>query len=110
LQATLNSNIPGRTKTEYYVDNLDKNKAYGAEYYNTHKEQCQAKNNRNYAKNKEYILLRQRTPWECECGRVVQCGKKAQHVKSLIHHRLMAAIQAPEPEPESGVVIPVISG
>lgn len=70
LKASLNSNIPGRSRSESYLDNKEARKLLSREYY---------------AANKDAIRLKHNCPTECECGAVVSKNYMKFHVKTHYH-------------------------
>ena len=52
----INVTIPGRSKKEYYEDNIDKFKEYKKEHYENNKEKYQENKKRHYENNKKTIL------------------------------------------------------
>jgi hypothetical protein len=82
----LNKRIPGRTKKEYYADNVEKfnehNKKYNAENSEKIKEQC-----KQYSiDNSEKISERKKQPWTCECCNVtITLNHKSRHIKAKKH-------------------------
>ena len=66
----VNKVVPGRTKKEYYKDNLD----HIVEYNNKWRED-----------NKEIIKANKSTPLTCECGSTYRIHHKARHGRSIKH-------------------------
>ena len=115
----VNKYIAGRTKKEWANDNSeeiarrqkawadehkDERKTYKATYYSTNKEKLleQAKQYRENNKdqkhkrdkeyrenNKDIIRDKEKQPFHCLCGCVVQLTEKARHQKTAKHHRLL---------------------
>ena len=103
----MNSQMPGRTSKQWYLDNRDTRLAKNHEYYINNladfkdkskkyreetKEHKKEHDKEYYEKNKESILLRHSTPVVCECGCTVNHGKMARHKKTKKHIDLMNAI------------------
>ena len=101
---TLNKEIAGRTKQEYYQDNkehiLEKNK----KYFQANKEHILEKNKEYFQTNKEPILERNKVYKEtnkekmksyvcehifCECGCSIRRDSIARHKQTLKHERIM---------------------
>lgn len=126
LHATLNCQIPTRTKAEYYQDNADAiseqsklayaanpepKKASAKQYALTHQEEVKAHKKQYYAanaetiaetqkayyeENKNVILAKQSEYFQCECGKQITIGKKSRHVLSARH---LTAVGATITEP-----------
>jgi len=89
LNATLNTQEPGRTSKEYYQDKreeiLKEKKNYHIENRNKRIEY-----NKEYRKNKkEEIAERRKEKITCECGSIVSLIVIARHRKSNKHEKLM---------------------
>ena len=66
----VNKVVPGRTKKEYYKDNLE----HIVEYNNKWREE-----------NKEIIKTKKSTPLTCECGSIYRDHHRARHARSIKH-------------------------
>ena len=77
LNATLNSHIPNRTKTEYYVDRREYTLNKVKEYYEQNTKKC--KEWKNDVK-------------KCECGFTYTNANKARHERSLIHKNYFTSL------------------
>ena len=66
----INKHIPGRTKSEYYLDNID--------YFKN-------RNKKYRESNKEKILLQNKQKFNCNCGGKYTYSSKARHLKSKKH-------------------------
>ena len=99
-----NINIAGRTKKEHYEDNkeyfkerkkewLKKNEGYQQKYYEKNKEHIAKRKKKYRGANKENIKEYEKEIRKirviCECGKDIMKRKKAQHIKSEKHIRLM---------------------
>lgn len=121
LKATLNTQVPTRTKTEYYQANkevilqqcqqyklehkeevLAAAREYGRTHREEHKEYLKVYNQQNseyiaqrrkeyYETNRESLLAQQAQRIICECGTDIAVGKRARHCKTKMHSELMAA-------------------
>jgi len=81
----INSQIPGRTRKEYYSMNNTKIKIKDKKRYKIEKE-MRIKNACNYyKKNKQEIQKYKKEKIKCECGKLVQRTQKARHEKSKKH-------------------------
>ena len=60
LGATLNVEVPSRTKTEYYKDNIEEFKENLKQYYEEHKEEIKEKKKQYYEEHKEEINEKKR--------------------------------------------------
>lgn len=79
----VNRNIPTRTRTEYYQDNLEyfkqyyqKNIQHYKEYYDTHKEEISGKRKEQYHNNKEHRLKYQEEYRKANKERINQYQKE----------------------------------
>jgi hypothetical protein len=86
LNAKLNSNCPGRNKTEYnkdyYQDNQDNFQKINKEYYEKNKDKIQKNSKNYYEKNKDKI----NTHYICDvCNGRYTHTHRAEHFKSLKH-------------------------
>jgi hypothetical protein len=70
LNATLNCNIPSRTKQEYYIDNKQKIIEYNDE-------------------NREHINELKKIKYECECGCIINRNNKWRHFETKKHQDYM---------------------
>ena len=66
----INKHIPGRTKSEYYLDHIDYFKNRNKKYREV---------------NKEKILLQKKQKFNCNCGGKYTYSSKARHLKSKKH-------------------------
>ena len=77
LDRTVNSNIAGRSRTEWCSDNADRYKKYMAEYY---------------IKNKDKIKARQNKPFLCSCGKTINFNNQYRHYRSKCHFKNLPSI------------------
>jgi hypothetical protein len=119
LQAKLNSQVPNRTKQEYYQENSEKYKEQHAQYYEQNSETIKEQKKQYYAENvetikeyakqyyaenvetiKEYakqyreqnaeqIKEKKNTKCSCECGGKFTLANKSQHMKSKMHQNFI---------------------
>ncbi len=82
-KAMLNQQVPGQTKAEYYVANIDEIKAVHAEYYAAHANEAKAKRVANEAHMK--------TKHNCACGGKYTTEGKSHHLKTAIHCTFITA-------------------
>lgn len=75
---------------EWAKENKAHLKEYKKKYYEANKAKTAAQWKKRYAKDKEKIRAKQKIPWTCECGTVVQKVAKYNHLKTAKHKRLMA--------------------
>lgn len=80
LAATLNTRVPGRTKSESYAANTEAIKAQRAQYR---------------ARNVDAINAYKAQPIQCNCGSTIKRGGKSQHLKSKKHEDWQAGIAEP---------------
>ena len=85
LNATLNTNEPGRTREEWYQDNREKKLKYRKEYYQNNKEYIKQWY-KNYDQNPERKEKKQQKI-TCECGREVCKQNMAVHRNSIVHQQ-----------------------
>ena len=76
LGATLNCNIPSRTKTQYYHENIDTIKENHSEYRGLHKDITFEYNKKYYAANKEEILADQAEYYQLHRERIIETVQK----------------------------------
>ena len=81
LNATLNSDIPGRTTKEYYKDNKDKVLKHKVKYYQKNKEKIKENRKREYEKNKQY----KNEKIKCVCGSITGRSNMSNHKKTKKH-------------------------
>jgi hypothetical protein len=111
LESKLNSNIPTRTKKEYYLEHIDgikehkkvyrdKNrdeiKAQKKVYYEEHIDEYKEKNKEYYYHNKDEILEKAKEKITCECSAVVSKNSLSKHRKTQKHINLMISKNNPE--------------
>jgi len=77
----LNTQIPARTKKEYYLDNFEKYRENNKKY-----------NKKYYLDNKEKIKEKQNEKIKCDCGSVYQYKSKARHYRSIKHRNYLTTI------------------
>ena len=105
LMGTLNSDIPSRTKKEYYENNkeyqkeynkeyyennkdkiVEYQKEYQKEYYKNNKDKAKEKNKEMYEKNKDRILNKNKQPYTClSCNITMNKSSKTPHEKTKKH-------------------------
>ncbi len=85
IKATLNCNVQGRTKPEYYQDNKEQKAEQNAVYYVDHKEQIAQQQAEYYEANKETMLAKKAVKFTCVCGCIMPKSSKYQHLKSKKH-------------------------
>jgi hypothetical protein len=100
LGATLNSNVPSRSKKEYHKIHKEHIQKYQKEHYETNKERIQKYHKEWYKDNKEKILDQQKehyelnkekletqrsAQYECKCGSTIRKDSKVKHLKSIKH-------------------------
>ena len=91
--ATLNCNIAGRNKEEYYVDNKEKMNIKDRNYYKLHAEEIK-QHKREYREKmtqeqKQAIKDRKREKISCECGCMIARSDIAKHKKTQKHKDLL---------------------
>jgi hypothetical protein len=85
FNATLNTSIPTRTKTEWYEDNIEKIKENNKEYYEDNIDKIKEIKKEWYEINKKVILEKAKIKFTCECGsNIVLCAKQ-KHYRSQKH-------------------------
>lgn len=104
LKATLNSNIPSRTKQEWTENNKNKIKEYKKEYNEKRKEYIKEYKQNHREKNKYEILEkerkyreankkeireRQREIINCICGACIQKSNLSRHLKTATHMKMI---------------------
>ena len=93
LIGTLNMEIAGRTKSEYYTDNKEKMNIKDRKYYNEHAEQIK-QSKKEYRANltdeqKQAVHDRKREKITCICGCMTARSDIAKHMKTKKHNDLM---------------------
>jgi len=93
---TLNMEIAGRTKPEYYLDNKEKLNTKDRKYYNEHADQIK-QNKKEYRANlsdeqKKAVNERKREKITCICGCITARSDIAKHMKTKKHNNLMINI------------------
>ena len=93
LIGTLNMDIAGRTKSEYYTDNKEKMNIKDRKYYNEHAEKIKA-SKKEYRANltdeqKQAVHDRKREKITCICGCMTARSDIAKHMKTKKHNDLM---------------------
>ena len=93
LIGTLNMDIAGRTKSEYYTDNKEKMNIKDRKYYNEHAEEIK-QSKKEYRENlpdeekiKRHDRLREKIT--CICGCMTARSDIAKHMKTKKHNDLM---------------------
>ena len=83
LNAKLNTNCPGRNKTEYNKDQIQK---INKEYKENNKDKIQKVNKEYYEDNKDKINATKKTNYICDiCNGNYTHTNRAQHFKSIKH-------------------------
>jgi len=108
LKPSLNIVCPGRTKSEYYQDNIDyvKQSKLTLRYmkleeirkkdrdrYEDRKEYCNTKSRKYYKDNKARLAAIQSTPCVCVCGKTITHGHKGSHRRSQDHKNRLAFLR-----------------
>jgi hypothetical protein len=81
LNATLNTYEPGRTKKEYYQDNLNKVLENAKQYRKNNKEEIAEKDKERYENNKHKLAEK----ITCNCGSIIRSSDIRRHEKSKKH-------------------------
>lgn len=81
LNCSLNAMIAGRTVKEYRIDKKDEQKQYRVD----NREKILAQKKHYYNQNKEHLLIKQKQPYTCICGKTLTIGNKSRHCKSKKH-------------------------
>ena len=85
LNATLNTNEPGRTQKEWREDNKEILAEKEKQYRKDNKQIIAEKNKDNYQNNKEKINEKRKEKITCECGGVCSDRNISRHRKSNKH-------------------------
>ena len=108
LKATLNRQLPLRTKKEgkkvYYENNKENHKEYSKYYYENNKEKIIEKKKIYRNNNKEKIIENSKDYYEnnkekikekieCECGCKIRKSDLARHMKSQKHQEIISSIK-----------------
>jgi ribosomal protein S27AE len=89
LNATLNSDIPGRTMKEWIKDNKESVKQQRKRHYVINKERITKKSREYYNINKEKIKQKRNLKIKCECGNFVTNNHMSRHKKTKKHLDLL---------------------
>lgn len=92
LRATLNKQIPTRTKKEYYDDTREKEITQKKIYYENNKERFIQESRENYQKNKQRIAEKAKIKTTCACGSTYNKETKARHLKTKKHKDYITSI------------------
>ncbi len=90
MNAKLNSQVPNRTRDEYYIQNKDRIKEYYDEnkehlkeyssiYYDKNKEHLKEYSSKYRDENKEKIAKRNSEIFMCKCGKTYTITNKSHH-------------------------------
>ena len=90
LGATLNKEIPSRSKKEYYVDNKEKITKLSKDYYKNNKEEINAKKKIYREKNRAEINAKKKEKFNCECGGKYCRSAKSGHFRSQKHQAFIS--------------------
>lgn len=87
----VNKHIPGRSKFEYHIDNLDRIQAYHKEYHINHIERRHAYQREWYKTNIDSIKKSRNVRVVCECGVETSKDGLREHKKTLKHETRLKA-------------------
>jgi len=76
----VNKTMPGRTKTQYNIDNREVNRVKALEFYHKHKER---------------ITEKQKVKHNCDCGGKYTTKGKAPHIRSKLHQQYLEQLGLP---------------
>lgn len=108
LNATLNGNMPSRSKQEWTEMNKDKIKEQKLNWYNKNKEQLHERARDKYIENKEAIKSKSKAYYEihkeqlnekrnvrytCACGRTLTIRNKSKHEKTDEHKKHIHSLE-----------------
>ena len=74
-------------KKKYYDEHKSQIIEQNRQYVEENKEHIKEYKDEWYQKNKEKILAKQKLTFVCECGSVVRCAGKAEHLRSAKHQK-----------------------
>jgi len=92
LKATLNSNIPSRTKKEYRIDNLELHKKWDKERRLNNIEIFKEKDKLYYENNKDKIKERVNKKINCDCSGCYTINNKSKHIKTKLHQEYLTSL------------------
>ena len=93
LNATLNKNIPARTKQEYRQDHKDKNNQYSREYWKNNNERL-LNYKKHYRENKKDIIAeRAKSKIICNCGSVCRKAGISRHINTQKHLNYVSSLK-----------------
>ncbi len=93
LNATLNKQVPTRTRQEYYKDNYNSMSKNMQILYIKNKDKIKEKVKQYYKENEEKIKHRKTTLFKCPCGSEIQHDKKSRHNRTKKHTAFIASQQ-----------------
>ncbi len=85
LKSSLNSDIPGRSKKEYYEDKKEILCKQKKEYYEINKKVISKRMKEYRENNKEEISSKKNEKITCECGCLISKSSLSRHLKSQKH-------------------------
>ena len=85
----VNKCISGRTQREYYQEHQQHLAKWSKEYRQQRKEHYKELYATHYQKNKEVILQRKNTKYDCDCGGHYTYSSKAKHFKTEKHQNYL---------------------
>ena len=84
----VNKRIEGRTKKEWYCDNLEKNRDKNRVYRENNIDKIKEYDKNRYNKNSPRCL-KMKEKYNCTCGASVQKGGKIKHEKTNKHQKYL---------------------
>jgi hypothetical protein len=82
---TVNRNLPGRTREQYYQDNKEDIDEYHRQRYQNNKQEINEHQRQYYRDNKEERNRKANEKHNCQCGGKFTNANKSQHEKSQKH-------------------------
>lgn len=97
LKASLNNNIPSRSKPEYckirYSENKETHLQYMKQYRIQNKERESTRQKIYYKNNRDRIIEKQKNKINCECGKSYTYVNKLRHLKTSKHLKFINNVQ-----------------
>ena len=107
LNATLNGNVPSRTREQYRIDTKEEKKETDKKYYENNKDAICKRQTKYRKDNPEKVkdldkqayqrkkATRQR-PYECECGCICKFSSRLAHFKTAKHQQYLQSQTNPQ--------------
>ena len=88
----VNTQIAGRTQSEWYVDNKEHKNAKSKENWEKNKEADKERHRENYKKDRENYIAKASVKCSCICGSDIRHDGKSKHLKSIKHKKYLLTL------------------